>query len=31
MYTEADIGLYLQSLKVQFMKYLGDDNDMIVN
>ena len=31
MHTEADIDLYLQSLKVQLMKYLSDDNDIIVN
>ena len=31
MHTEADIDLYLQSLKVQLMQYLGDDNDIIVN
>ena len=31
MHTEADIDLYLQSLKVQLMQYLSDDNDIIVN
>ena len=31
MHTEADIDLYLQSLKVQLMKFLGEDNDIIVN
>ena len=31
MHTEADIDLYLQSLKVQLMQYLGEDNDIIVN
>lgn len=31
MHTEADIDLYLQSLKVQLMQHLGDDNDIIVS
>jgi hypothetical protein len=31
MHTEADIDLYLQSLKVQLMKYIGEDNDIIVS
>ena len=31
MHTEADIDIYLQSLTVQLMQYLSDDNDIIVN
>ena len=31
MHTEADIDLYLQSLKAQLMQYLGEDNDIIVS
>lgn len=31
MHTEADIDLYLQSLKVQLMQYIGEDNDIIVS
>ena len=31
MHSEADIDIYLQSLKVQLMKYIGEDNDIIVS
>ena len=31
MHTEADIDLYLKSLKEQLMKYISDDNDIIVS
>lgn len=31
MHTEADIDLYLQSLKVQLIQYIGEDNDIIVS
>ena len=30
MHTEADVNLYLQSLKVQLMQYINDDTDIIV-
>ena len=31
MHTEADVDLYLQSLKVQLMQHISEDNDIIVN
>ena len=31
MHTEADVDRYLQSLKVQLMQYINDDNDIIVS
>lgn len=31
MHTEADVDRYLQSLKVQLMRYINEDNDIIVS
>ena len=31
MHTEADVDRYLQSLKAQLMRYINDDNDIIVS
>jgi hypothetical protein len=31
MHTEADVDRYLQSLKEQIMRHLGDDHDIIVS
>ena len=31
IHTEADIDSYLQTLKEQLMKYISDDNDIIVS
>lgn len=31
MHTEADVDRYLQSLKAQLMRYINEDNDIIVS